>query len=135
MGANVSATRIDHKGQRVIVRLDPGILVEALILQRLNTVPKSRHQDWIRSLLVQGFLSESRVFRQLNGTESKIPVAQHREQQSPRSGFDFNDWIGPSASPKPAVKATSDILKEHPATAVKRGTSDKPFAHLRKVVG
>ena len=35
------------------------MLVESLILQRLNTVPKRRHQDWIRALLVQGFLAES----------------------------------------------------------------------------
>ena len=49
------------------MQLDAGMLVEALILERLNALPKRRHQDWIRSLLVQGFLAESRVLRQIDG--------------------------------------------------------------------
>ena len=131
----MTATRTDSEGLRVSVQLDPGMLVEALILQRLNAVPKRRHQDWIRSLLVQGFLAESRLVRQLNGTAPGNQATEHRAQRSRRSGFDFSEWLGRSANPKPVVRATPDMRKEDPLGFVEQGRSDKPFAHLRKVVG
>jgi len=111
------------------------MLVEALILQRLNAVPKRRHQDWIRSLLVQGFLAESRLVRQLNGTAPGNLATQHRAQQSRRSGFDFSEWLGRSANPKPVVRTTPDVPKEEPPSFVEQGSLAKPFAYLRKVVG
>ena len=131
----MTATRTDSEGLRVSVQLDPGMLVEALILQRLNAVPKRRHQDWIRSLLVQGFLAESRLVRQLNGTARENQATQHRAQQSRRSGFDFSEWLGRSANPKPVVRVTPDVPKEEQPSSVEQGNSAKPFAHLRKVVG
>lgn len=131
----MSATRTDAEGRRVSVQLDPGMLVESLILQRLNTVPKRRHHDWIRALLVQGFLAESGVVRRLSATATKNGAAQRREPQSPRSGFDFSDWVGRSATPKSMVKVTSGITKEVPENVTRQGGAEKPFAQLRKVVG
>lgn len=131
----MSATRTDAEVRRVSVQLDPGMLVESLILQRLNAVPKRRHQDWIRALLVQGFLAESGVVRRLSATASQNRAAQRREPQSPRSGFDFSDWVGRSATPKPMMKVTPGITKAVPESAARPGGAEKPFAHLRKVVG
>ncbi len=53
------------EGFRISVRLDAGLPVEALIVKRLIALPKRRHQDWIRALLIQGFVAESRVHRQV----------------------------------------------------------------------
>ena len=131
----MSATRTNAEGRRVSVQLDPGILVESLILQRLNTVPKRRHQDWIRTLLVQGFLAESGMIRRLNPTASQNHATQRREPQSPRSGFNFSDWVGRSATPKPMVKVTPGVTQEVPESAARPGGAEKPFAQLRKVVG
>lgn len=117
------------------MHLDPGILVESLILRRLNTLPKRRHQDWIRALLVQGFLAESGMVQRMNPTASQNRATQRRGQQSPRSGFDFSDWIGRSATPKPMVKVPPGVTKEVPESATRQGGSEKPFAQLRKVVG
>ncbi|MGB5639322.1 MAG: hypothetical protein WBM63_09400, partial [Sedimenticolaceae bacterium] len=117
----MSATRTDAEGRRVSVQLDPGILVESLILQRLNTVPKRRHQDWIRALLVQGFLAESGMIRRLNATATQNRAAQRREPQSPRSGFDFSDWVGRCATPKPMVKVTPGITQAVPEGTTKQG--------------
>ena len=131
----MSATGTELEGRRVSVRLDPGLLVEALILKRLNTVPKRRHPDWIRALLVQGFLAECRVVRQLAGTASEHPVAKRRMQPSPGSGFDFSDGFARSANPKRVVRTNYYVSKEVPTNPVAAGDADKPFAHLRKVVG
>jgi len=131
----MTATRTDLEGRRVSVRLDPGLLVEALILKRLNTVPKRRHPDWIRALLIQGFLAESRVVRQLKGTASEHPVAKRRVQPSPGSGFDFGDGFARSANPKRIVGTNRHVSNEVTPSPVAAGCVDKPFAHLRKVVG
>ena len=130
----MAATRTDPEGRRVSVRLDPGLLVEALILKRLDTVPKRRHPDWIRALLVQGFLAECRVVRQLAGTASENAFAKRRMQPSPGSGFDFSDGFARSANAKRDRGVNRHVSKEVPASPAASGI-DKPFAHLRKVVG
>lgn len=122
-------------GRRVSVSLDPGMVVEALILQRLDTVPKRRHSDWIRTLLVQGFLAESRVHQQLGETETDTPNCPRRRPQSARSGFNFGDWHSRSKPAKPVVNAIPDRSEVALSRPVKKDGADKPFAHLRKVVG
>ena len=122
-------------GRRISVQLDPGMLVEDLILQRLQSLPKRRQPEWIRSLMVQGFLSESRLDRQLNGAASQTCAVSDRMPQSPRSGFDFGDWIGRSAKLKPVASFPAEVSKEDPPHCVQQINSTKPFAHLRKVVG
>lgn len=131
----MSVTRTDLEGRRVTVRLDPGLLVEALILKRLNTVPKRRHPDWIRALLVQGFLAECRVVRQLAGTASEHAFAKRRMQPSPGSGFDFGDGFARSANAKRDMGVNRHVANKFPPSPVAAGGVDKPFAHLRKVVG
>ena len=131
----MSATGTELEGRRVSVRLDPGLLVEALILKRLNTVPKRRHPDWIRALLVQGFLAECRVVRQLAGTAAENAFAKRRMQPSPGSGFDFSDGFARSANAKRDIGVNRHVANKFPASPVAAGGADKPFAHLRKVVG
>ena len=131
----MAATGTELEGRRVTVRLDPGLLVEALILKRLNTVPKCRHPDWIRTLLVQGFLAESRVVRQLKGTAAEHPIAKRRLPPSPGSGFNFGDGFALSMNPQRVARANRDVSNQAPPSPVAAGDLDKPFAHLRKVVG
>ncbi|MCB1764314.1 MAG: hypothetical protein KDI27_14410 [Gammaproteobacteria bacterium] len=131
----MSKTQTAVAGQRVSVQLDPGMLVEDLILQRFQSLPKRRQPEWIRSLLVQGFLAESRLIRQLKGAASQTQVVSGRVKQSRGSGFDFRDWIGRSAKLNPVASFTAETLKEDPPYCVQKINSTKPFAHLRKVVG
>ena len=131
----MAATGTELEGRRVTVRLDPGLLVEALILQRLDTVPKRRHPDWIRALLVQGFLAECRVVRQLKGTASEHPVAKRRVQASLESGFDFGEGFAQSTKPKRIERKNRHVSNQVPTSNIVTGGADKPFAHLRKVVG
>jgi len=131
----MAATGTELEGRRITVRLDPGLLVEALILKRLNTVPKRRHPDWIRALLIQGFLAECRVVRQLKGTAAQHPIAKRRVQASPGLGFDFGEGFARSANAKRDIGVNRHVANKFPASPVAAGGVDKPFAHLRKIVG
>ena len=131
----MAATGTELEGRRVSVRLDPGLLVEALILKRLDTVPKRRHPDWIRALLVQGFLAESRVVRQLKGPAAEHPIAKRRVPPSPGSGFDFGEGFARSVNPQRVMGVNGHVANEFPPSPVAAGGADKPFAHLRRVVG
>lgn len=115
--------------------LDPGMVVESLILKRLDTLPKRRHPDWIRALLVQGFLAESRVVRQLGASASQSATGERRAKPSARWGFDFSDWGQRSTNATRVVSATPAVPTREAPHCVESGGSDKPFAQLRKVVG
>ena len=116
-------------GQRLCLQLDPRMAFEALILQRLQRIPTSRRQEWLRGLLVQGFLDECRLRREADGAACAPPRAA-----TPRQGTAFASWLterSPTPQPPPAPKADRcDSLR--PAAV---DTNEKPFAHLRKVIG
>ena len=128
----MAATGSEREGRGITVRLDPGLLVEALILKRLNTVPKRRHPDWIRALLIQGFLAECRVVRQLKGTAAQHPIAKRRVPPLPMSGFTFGDGFARSVNPQRVMRVNRRVSQEVHTSPL---GADKPFAHLRKVVG
>ena len=131
----MAVTRTEPGSRRVSVQLDCAMLVEALIVQRLDALPRRRHRDWIRSLLVQGYLGECRVLRRLDGATSTKPVTERKPPSLSGSGFDFGHWVYRSANARPAVRAHRAAAEPGPHHAVHPGGNDKPFAHLRKVVG
>jgi hypothetical protein len=113
-------------GERLCLQLDPHMAFEALILQRLQRIPTRRRQEWLRGLLVQGFLAECRGRREADDAPLGAPM--------PRQGTSFAGWLSersPTPQPVPAPKA--DPGDPPGRTAV--DTNDKPFAHLRKVIG
>lgn len=82
------AQRTEVKARRVGVPLDPDLLVEALILERLTRLPKRRHPDWLRTLLVAGYLAERRRDQKLSESTTATPVLG-RQHPAPRSAFAF----------------------------------------------
>lgn len=111
------------------------MLVEALILDRLATLPKRRHPDWIRSLLVQGFLAERRVDRRLSATKSDTAVGRRQVPNTPRAGFTFGDWVSRSTRPQPMAGTDREAPQTVRQCPVRPDAGDRPFAHLRRVVG
>ena len=119
---------------RLSLTLDPGLVLERLILRRLCELKRRRGQDWLRSLLVQGFLAEGQWIR------SECPRASDRaSSQEPRIPTSpFASWLERTHTPaRRAVDPASSTPT--PATSVTTATSPiaatKPFAHLRKVIG
>ena len=108
-------------GHRLVLQLDPRIALESIILNRVERIPATRRQEWLRGLLVQGFRSECQALR---GT-------QDDKKRSPTTAF--THWR--AAESKKCVSCPepeSRVVKIKPAQA--NGAS-KPFADLGKVIG
>ena len=116
-------------GQRLSLQLDPRMAFEALILQRLQLIPTGRRQEWLRGLLVQGFLAECRQRRGVDGEACDRPGAT-----TPRPGSAFAGWLTERSSTPHAPGAVTPDPGD-PPRPVAADTHDKPFAHLRKVIG
>jgi hypothetical protein len=118
--------------KRISLTLDPGLVLERQILQRLSGLKRKRGQDWLRSLLVHGFLVEGQwICRDRYGTREQIGVP--RETTLPVTPF--ASWLG-SAKPMGRLdtepeKATATMAVVTPHT----GLESKPLAYLRKVIG
>ena len=130
MSAAVSVSEISAP-KRLCITLDPGLVLERLILRRFAGLPRKRGQDWLRSLLVQGFLAEGRWLRTVEpgGGEDRAPYAPAIPATP------FARWLERSHAndrtdlePKPRSVAA-------PTTPPSATAGAKPFAHLRKVIG
>ncbi len=119
--------------KRVSLRLDPGLVLERLILSRLGALSKSRHEPWLRSLLVQGYVLESRVAHHLVGNalgEGSASGAVGRGV--PRSAF--ASWLRSGPPEKEACgQSVARAKAVRPSQIV--ATTAKPFASLRNVIG
>ncbi|MET0063947.1 MAG: hypothetical protein ABW176_16810 [Candidatus Thiodiazotropha endolucinida] len=107
---------------RITLQLEPRVALEAIILNQLERIPSTRRQEWLRGLVVQGFLIERRA---LQG------VAVERTS---RIGAGFPDWLAgklsrqaasPKREPMPAAVIGNDAAHD----------AKKPFAQLRRVIG
>ena len=117
--------------KRISLTLDPGLVLERLVLQRLSGLKRKRGQDWLRSLLVQGFLAEGRWIRsdKAGNNVNLVP----RETTVPATPF--ANWL---ERPDPANRPCSEPVPAAAVAAVTKPTASteaKPFAHLRKVIG
>ena len=103
-------------GTRVTVQLDPRLALEAILLNRLARLPTTRRQEWLRSLLVQGFRSECQALRGVSEDPTRRPTMAFAQRQA--------GGLHRSANP-PVLQAGAP-----------EGTSrSKPFVALGKVIG
>ena len=116
--------------KRLSLTLDPGLVLERLILRRLADLQRKRGQDWLRSLLVLGFLAEGRWLR-----AGELGRGEGREPHAPAiPATPFARWLerahanGRTAH-EPALSSVAA-----PTTPPSTNASAKPFAHLRKVI-
>jgi hypothetical protein len=123
------------KGLRICLRLDPAMLVEALILKRLVVLPKPRHPEWLRTLLTQGYLTESRVLQALHrATRTNLGDERSARPSRPR-GLSFGNWLGGSTGASVSRTKSVPPLQTSVPLPPAPSPTDKPFAHLRKVIG
>jgi hypothetical protein len=121
--------------QRVCIRLDPAMLLEGLVLARLSSIPKAKRQEWLRVLIVQGYLWEGRVLHRTSDATTRPHSSAHGEERGASAAAGFGNWPARSCTLR-----SWDVLKQAdcaPAEPVNpfRSTSRKRFAHLRKVIG
>ena len=107
-------------GQRVVLQLDPRIALEAIILNRLERIPTTRRQEWLRGLLVQGFRVESRALRGAPDDSKRTATTA------------FTNWLAGEAQEPAPSKTASAVMQ---ITTSNANTAGKPFAALGKVIG
>lgn len=89
-------------------------------MNRLERIPTTRRQEWLRGLLVQGFRSECLALR-------GVP-----ERREPGSATEFTQWLAGESSRSNRSKAPPPNLQTRPVQAK---ADSKPFATLGKVIG
>lgn len=122
--------------QRLCIRLDPAMLLEGVLLERLALVPKARRQEWLRGLLVQGYLWEARTSRGVRSDDELGSWAAGQAQNKvPASATAF---AGRLTRPRAAMPKTVPKGGRPPGSKPMtpgKPMANKPFAHLRKVIG
>jgi hypothetical protein len=110
------------------------MLLEGLLIEHLSRVPKARRQEWLRTLLVQGYLWEGGVSRRTQ--RNARPVAGGPvEPKAGAWGKAFAHWLArPQTSVRPMAIEGTAPLHTRPAIPEVQET-EKPFAYLRKVIG
>jgi len=107
-------------GRRIVVHLDSRIALEAIILNRLERLPTTRRQEWLRGLLVQGFRSECLALR---------GVPERRERGATTA---FTQWLTGELQRSVTSKTEPPSVQPRLPQANADG---KPFAALGKVIG
>jgi hypothetical protein len=106
---------------RVVLQLDPRIALEAIILNRLERIPTTRRQEWLRGLLVQGFRSECQVLRGASDDAKRRPAPAFKNRMAGESQKSGNH---------PGKELATAKVKSSQANV-----ASKPFAALGKVIG
>jgi hypothetical protein len=108
-------------GHRLVLQLDPRIALEAIILNRLERIPTTRRQEWLRGLLVQGFRSECQALRGVSDDAKRSPTMAFK-----------NRMTGELPKTVSLPEQAPVVVKGKPAQA---NAASKPFAALGKVIG
>ena len=111
--------------RRIGITLDSRVPKEALILQRLSTLPKTRRQEWFRELLVTGFCTECAEIRNLHAHTSDAETQRYipTEHSALRS---ISAVDAPPSPRKPEVAEANVTLRNPVAT---------PITALKAVLG
>ncbi len=115
--------------QRITLQLDVAIVFEALILNRLRRLPKSRCEEWLRSLLVQGFRRECRAIRKTQRAE------QTGRNATPSQNIATHPCVSPAEHQSPMPQAKADPGTRSAAIKAQHCGNTVSFAALRKVIG
>jgi len=121
--------RLTAPSTPIVLQLDVTVAFEALILNELRRRPTARQAEWLRALLVQGFLFERRALQALQ-TGGAMPVAASHTAPAPTPGPALAVVKDAPASPPP-----DPFDAEEPVPDSSDTTSPMAFAALRKVIG
>ncbi len=106
---------------RIVLHLNSHMALEAIILNRLEMIPRPRQQEWLRGLLVQGFRDECQLLR------------QEKDVAQPNDRMKFSGWLMDEAKGR-----TSEKMNQEPKAKVQKVnglTASKPFAELGRIIG
>lgn len=111
----------------IVLQLDVTVAFEALILNELRRRPTARQAEWLRGLLVQGFLFERRALQTVQAAGA-TPVAPRNTAPAPSPALTV-------VKDAPADPPPDPFDPEEPVPDSSDTTSPMAFAALRKVIG
>lgn len=106
---------------RIVLHLNTRMALEAIFLKRLESIPQTRRQEWLRSLLVQGFRAECQLLR------------QETDESRSDTSLKFSGWLSGTSG----KQTTISVKQEHKAMQKMNtnGITTKPFAELSRIIG
>lgn len=113
----------------IVLQLDVTVAFEALILNELRRRPAARQAEWLRGLLVQGFLFERRALQAAQAAGATSITARDTGA-APSTGPALAIVKDAAAEPPPAASDQEESVPDPADT-----TSPMAFAALRKVIG
>ena len=124
--------------QQISLTLDRRIPLEAILLQRLQRLPRDRQNEWLRQLLSVGFRSECQVIKSEQILPAPNLISRAWSARTVMEGCHPIDTDNHHSADMPAegsrqrhVSAQTD---SNPDPMPKEPVG-KPFAHLRRVIG
>ena len=118
--------------QRISVQLDRSVLIERLLLKRWEACTRQAQQTWLRSLLVQGFMVECALLRVADLRQYPNFPDRHAQLTPRNSLSNYGTWLA-ERSTRNTASIERPVRSPVPVTVITSG--DKPFAHLRRVIG
>ena len=115
--------------QRITLQLDVAFVFEALILHRMRRLPKSRCEEWLRGLLVQGFKRECRAIRKVQRAE------RTGREATPSENTATHRYVSAAQHQSPMPQAKADPGTRSAAIKAQHRGNTVSFAALRKVIG
>ena len=118
--------------QRMSVTFDRGVLIERLLLKRWESLSRNSQPGWLRSLLVQGFMVECSWLRAAEGREPSDNESRNTTITRNEPESRYSNWLS-ERSTRNAARIKCPVPT--PASMLVSTQADKPFAHLRRVIG
>ena len=120
----------DRSAVQLTVVLNPHLPLEKHLLEKLQALNKATRQPWLRSLLIEGLLLESRLLQracecpqQIAGSGAHPDLKRRSMMHRASLGFTGNH-LSASLTPTPHAATTTTLLN-----------GDKPLAYLKRVIG
>ena len=118
---------------RFTVSFNPILPLERVILDRLQPMTTPTRQQWLRSLLIEGFLLECRT---LPMGHTPLPASVSAPTFARRPAPPPAPYVFPSTPRSTGNQKQAMFAVDTQADAnASRPSLDKPLAHLRRVIG
>ena len=124
--------------QQISLSLDRRIPLEAILLHRLQRLPRGRQNEWLRQLLSVGFRSECQVIKSEQYLPTPNLISRAWSTGTVMEGCQPTDTDNQHSADLPSEETRQGHVIAHTdpnSDPMPKGPLGKPFAHLRRVIG
>ena len=116
---------------QLLIVLDRQVALESLVLNRLDKIPAYRQQEWLRTLLLDGFRLACHALFMTPRAESSTTLSEAQDKDRSQ-----NYGVQRAAdSESPVRHSVVEVRASFSTDELAEKGGQKPFAQLRKVMG